>query len=268
MVNDGQASAPDLLQAQIQQQQARIAVVHAENHFRQSWVNLVAESGRRGLPPTRLEGPLDATSPPLDFDTTLSFIQQNSPEIKAAQAEIQRDEVVVHRERIQPIPNLFVRADVGPNFVDGGTTTSLALYGNVPLWNKNQGTIYQANSHLAQSRANLRRVELAIEQRLATQMANYNSALMTVTTYRDESLPRAKKSYDLLMDSYQRRRAAWPQVLVTQRFWYELQVDYVHALVDLRRAEIEIKGFLLTGGLQLPQAPEPLGNINVSPNPR
>ena len=268
MVNDGQASAPDLLQAQVQQQQAKIVLIRAENQFRQSWVSLVAESGRRGIPPTRLEGPLDAESPPLDFDATLEFIQANSPEIMAAQAEIKRDEVVVHRERIQPIPNLNVRADVGPNFIDGGTTASLTLFGNIPIWNKNQGTIYQANSHLEQARANLRRIELSIEQRLAAQMANYDTALAMVTTYRDESLPRAEKAYRLLLDSYQRRRAAWPQVLVAQRMWFELQVEYVHALVDLRHAEIEIKGFLLTGGLQLPTTPEPLGNINVSPNPR
>ena len=268
MVNDGQAGAPDLLQAQVQQQQARIGLVQSENHFRRSWVSLIAEAGRSGLPPTRLEGPLDAGAPPLDFDATLDFIQANSPEIQAATAEIRRDEVVVHRERIQPIPNLYVRADVGPNFIDGGTTASLTLWGNIPVWNKNQGTIYQARSHLEQARANLRRVELSIEQRLATQMSDYNSALVTVDTYRDESLPRAKKAYELLLGSYQRRRAAWPQVLVAQRMWFELQVEYVHALVDLRRAEIEIKGFLLTGGLQLPQAPEPLGNINVSPNPR
>lgn len=268
MVNGGQANAPDLLQAQIQRQQARIALVRAENEFRRSWINLVAETGRRGLPPTRLEGPLDAESPPLDFDATLSYIQENSPEIKAATAEIRRDEVVVHRERIQPIPNLYIRAGVGPNFVDGGTTTNITLYGNIPVWNKNQGTIFQARSHLEQARANLERIALSIEQRLADQMSHYNTALMMATTYRDESLPRAEKAYNLLLDSYKRRRAAWPQVLVAQRTWFELQVDYVHALVDLRHAEIEIKGFLLTGGLQLPQTPEPLGNINVSPNPR
>ena len=153
MINGGQANAPDLLQAQIQRQQAQIGVVRAENDFRKSWINLVAETGRRGLPLTRLEGPLDADSPPLDFDATLNYILENSPEIKAAIAEIRRDEVVVHRERIQPIPNLYVRAGVGPNFVDGGTTTNVTLYGNFPVWNKNQGTIFQARSHLEQARA-------------------------------------------------------------------------------------------------------------------
>jgi cobalt-zinc-cadmium efflux system outer membrane protein len=268
MINGGQANLPDLLQAQVQQQQARVAVVHAENSYRRAWAWLLAETGVRALPPARLEGPLDADAPDLDFDTTLRYVLENSPEIKAVQAEIRRDEVVVHRERIQPIPNLFIQGDVGPNFVDGGTTTSLALYGNFPVWNKNQGTIYQAGNHLRQAEANLCRVQLLIEKRLAAAMADYNSALALVRTYRDESLPRARKAYDLLLESYRRGRAAWPQVLVAQRLWFDLQVQYVEALVDLRHAEVEIKGLLLVGGLDLPQSPEPLDNLNVSPEPR
>jgi outer membrane protein, heavy metal efflux system len=268
MVNDGQANTPDLLEAQVQQQQNRVALVVAENEFRRAWACLIAETGARSLPPTRLEGPLDADTPDLDFDATLTYVLENSPEIKAAVAEIRRDEVTVHRERIQPIPNIFIQGAVGPNFIDGGTTTSVELFGNIPVWNKNQGTIYQAESHLRQAHANLLRIQLSLEKRLATEMARYNSSLALVRTYRGESLPSAKKAYELLLESYRRRRAAWPQVLVAQRLWFDLQVQYVTALIELRRAEVAIKGLLLVGGLDLPQTPEPLGNINVSPNPR
>ncbi|WP_435008839.1 TolC family protein [Tundrisphaera lichenicola] len=268
MVNDGQANAPDLLMAQVQQQQTRVALVVAENEFRRAWASLVAEVGTRALPPTRLEGPLDADSPDLDYDATLNYVLENSPEIKAALAEIRRDEVVVQRERLQPIPNLFVKGAVGENFIDGGTTSNLSIYGNIPVWNKNQGTIYQATSHLRQARANLDRLRLSLEKRLAEQLADYNGALALTRTYRDETLPRAKEAYDLLLESYRRRRAAWPQVLVAQRMWFDLRVQYVTSLIALRHAEVEIKGLLLVGGLELPQTPEPLGNINVSPDPR
>jgi outer membrane protein, heavy metal efflux system len=268
MVNDGQANLPDLLQARVQQQQNRVALVVAENEYRRAWAFLIAEAGVRALPPTRLEGPLDADTPDLDFDATLRYVLENSPEIQAAVAEIRRDEVVVHRERVQPIPNLFVQGSIGPNFIDGGMTSSVELAGNIPVWNKNQGTIFQASSHLRQAQANLLRVQLSLEKRLATEMARYNGSLALVRTYRDESLPAAKKAYDLLVESYRRRRAAWPQVLVAQRLWFDLQVQYVMGLIELRRAEVAIKGLLLVGGLDLPQVPEPLGNINVSPNPR
>jgi cobalt-zinc-cadmium efflux system outer membrane protein len=268
MVNTGQANAPDLLEAQVQQQQSRVALVHAENDFRRAWTCLVAEVGARALPPAKLEGPLDADGADLDFDATLNFVLENSPEVKAAEAEIRRDEIVVHRERIQPIPNLFVQGSVGQNFVDGGTSTTVMLYGNFPVWNKNQGTILEATNHLQEAHANLGRVRLSLEKRLAEEIARYNSALALVRTYRDESLPRAKKAYELLFESYRQRRAAWPQVLVAQRLWFDLRVQYVNGLVEMRRAEVAIKGLLLVGGLDLPQTPEALGNINVSPNPR
>jgi cobalt-zinc-cadmium efflux system outer membrane protein len=268
LVNDGQANAPDLLTAQVQQQQAEVALVAAENELRRAWGILLADAGVRGLPPARLEGPFDADAPDLDFDATLDWIVGNSPEMKGAQAEIRRDEVTVQRERVQPIPDLFVRADVGPNFVDGGVTTNVAIYGNFPVWNKNQGTIYQARGHLTQAHANLDRIRLSLEERLSNEMAQYNSALNLTRTYRGKSIPRAKQSYELLLESYRRRRAAWPQVLVAQRLWFDLQVQYVTALVELRRAETEIRGFLLHGALQVPSTPEPLQNINVSPQPR
>lgn len=268
LVNDGQANAPDLLEAQIQQQRARIALVAAENQFRQNWTNLVAEVGEKALPPTRLEGPLNADAEDLDFDATLNYIWNNNPQIKAAAAEIRRDEITVLRERVQPVPNLYVSADTGWNFIDGGVTTSYRLWGNMPLWNKNEGSIYQAQKHLQQAHANLRRLKLLYEKELAHELALYNTALTTVRTYRDESLPRAKKMYDLLLESYRRRRAAWPQVLVAQRLWFELEIEYIHALVDLRRTEVDIKGLLLVGGLQVPLNIEPLPVLNVTSQPR
>lgn len=268
MANDGQANAPDVLTAQIQQQQAEVALVAAENEFRRAWGILLADAGVRSVPPVKLLGPLDADAPDLDFDATLDWITCNSPEIKGAQAEIQRDRITVQRERVEPIPNLYLRADVGPNFVDGGVTSTVSIYGNFPVWNKNQGTIYQAQNHLVQATANLERIRLSLQERLSTEMAHYNTSLKLVRTYRDRSIPRAEKSYTLLLDSYKRRRAAWPQVLVAQRLWFDLKVQEVTALVELRRAETEIRGFLLHGALQLPPTPEPLPVLNVTPQPR
>lgn len=268
MVNDGQANAPDLLSAQIQQQQARIAVTAAENQFRRAWIALVTTAGERALPPTRLEGPLDVEAPPLDFDATLAYILTHSPELKAAQAEVQRDTTMVQRERVEPVPNLTVQVDNGYNFADSGYATNFLIGGYLPVWNKNQGTIYQAKSDLARARANVERVQLSLEKRLADAFARYDTARVTVAMYRAESLPRAKKAYELLQDSYKRRRAAWPQVLVAERQWVELSVAYVTALFTLRQAETEIQGLLLVDGLTPPPGPNPLGHIDATPQPR
>ena len=44
--------------------------------------------------------------------------------------------------------------------------------------------------------------------------------------------------------------AAYPQVLIAQRNLFELREDYIDALVNVQRGGVEIRGLLLTGGLQ------------------
>jgi cobalt-zinc-cadmium efflux system outer membrane protein len=70
--------------------------------------------------------------------------------------------------------------------------------------------------------------------------------------YRDQNLPDAREAYRLYMESFQKRRAAWPQVLVAQRSYFQISVDYTHALEQARRAEIAILGLLLVDGLDEP----------------
>ena len=45
--------------------------------------------------------------------------------------------------------------------------------------------------------------------------------------------------------------AAYPQVLIAQRNLFQLQEDYVTALVAAWQRAVEIQGLLLTGGVEL-----------------
>src|SRR5262249_27542817 len=145
--------------------------------------------------PTRLEGPLDADAPPLDFDATLDGLLRSSPEIRAAEAEVGRDRVTVRRERVEPIPNIVTQVETGYNFEVQSYTTTYLIGGFLPLFNKNQGTVFQAQSDLARSSANVRRVALSLQNRLADAFARYDTARANAQIFRDETLPRARRAY-------------------------------------------------------------------------
>ena len=70
------------------------------------------------------------------------------------------------------------------------------------------------------------------------------------------------------MDYFKKKRATWPQVLVAERAYFQYREEYLSALVELRRAEVEIKGLLLVDGLTQPPAPMPQGHIEATPKPR
>jgi cobalt-zinc-cadmium efflux system outer membrane protein len=57
-------------------------------------------------------------------------------------------------------------------------------------------------------------------------------------------------------------------VLVAERTYLQMRESYTSALLDLRRAEVEICGLLLVDGLNAPPGPTPLGHIDATPRPR
>ncbi len=269
LVNVGQANEPDLLQAKVEARRSRVALRNAENRYRRDWENLVSLVGRPELRPTTLDDrPLEMEAAPLDFDATLANLLRCSPEIQAALAEIRRDQIMVRRERAEPIPNIFVQANTGYNYEFGITTASVNVGIPLPIFNRNQGTVREAQSDLARDHAEHERVALSLQQRLADAANRYNDALQSVQDFRTESLPLARRAYEVQLANFRQRRAAWPQVLVAQKTYVELNQEYVQSLLELRRAEVEIGGMLLVDGLSTPAPPTSQGHIESVPTPR
>ena len=268
LVNVGQANRPDLLQAQIEVRRARVELRNAEQRYQGYWAQLAAVVGRPDLCPSLLAGRLDEDGPSPDWEKTLCDLLAASPELQLAQAEVVRDQITVQRERVEPIPNVTVRAATGYNYESRNTVAEAQVSIRLPIWDRNQGTIRQAQADLARAQANVTRVELSLRRRFGDAATRYQTARVSVDDYRTETLPKAKEAYELLLDSFRKRRAAWPQVLVAARNYAEFTVDYLEALHDLRRAEVEIRGLLLVDGLTEPPGPTPQGHIEAVPRPR
>jgi outer membrane protein, heavy metal efflux system len=269
LVNVGQANEPDLLQARVEARRSRVALRSAENRYQRDWENLVSLVGAPQWRPTPLDNAsLDASAAPLDFDATLANLLGASPELHAATAEVRRSQLTVRRERAEPIPNVTVQAVVGHNYEFGLTTAGVQASLPLPLFNRNQGTVREAQADLARDRAELDRVALSLRQRLADAYARYTDSLQSVEDFRAGSLPLARRAYEVLSENFRQRRAAWPQVLVARRTLLDLNKEYVDALLELRRAEVEIAGMLLFDGLTAPEGPTSQGHIEALPQPR
>jgi cobalt-zinc-cadmium efflux system outer membrane protein len=254
LVNVGASNKADLLQARIEARQERVALANAHALYEAAREQLAAFVGNPDLPGARLKGDLEAASAVPEYPAALAHLLEASPEIHIAQAEIARDQLALKREQVEPIPNMQVRVSTGYDFereVRRVTTTATIGF-QVPLFNKNQGNIRAAQAQVAYAQGDLGRVELSLRQRLARQYALYRTARATVESYRQANLPEAREAYELYLESFRKRRAAWPQVLVAQRTYFQISVEYVEALAELRRSEVAILGLLLVDGLDEP----------------
>jgi outer membrane protein, heavy metal efflux system len=257
LVNVGAANKPDFLQAKIEARRERVVLENARANYDAALKELGAFVGNPDLTATKIGGDLEAVPALPEFEATLARFLEDSPELMAARADLHRAQFALAREQVEPIPNFNVRIAAGYNSTEEARrmTANVQVGVRLPVFDRNQGNIQTAQAQLALATAEVRRVELSLRERLARAYARHKTAQTLVETYRKENLPEAKEAYELYLDSFRRRRAAWPQVLVAQRTYFQVNEEYVDALDRLRRAEVAILGYLLVDGLDQPPGP-------------
>lgn len=269
LVNVGQANRPDMLQAEVQVSRARAELRSAERRYLGHWQELTAYVGIPTLEPAALAGDLEVSDQDiLDETTVLSELLRCSPQLRIARTEVERDRIGVQRELAEPIPNVQLRGETGYNFESNNTVAGVSVGFRLPVWDKNQGTISQARAELTRAQAEVARIELMLRRQFGEAFANYQAALIEAQSFQAESLPKAQEAYETYLESFNNRRAAWPQVLVAQREYFQLSDQYLSTLLDIRQSEAEITSFFLGDGLEQPQAPTPQGHREATPRPR
>ena len=106
-----------------------------------------------------------------------------------------------------------------------------------------------AEAELDQARQEITRTQLSLRQQAEALVQNYLSARLEAERYRTALLPRARRAYELYLDKYQNMAQAYPQVIVSQRTLFELEVHYIDSLDSIWQNAIALQNFTLQGGL-------------------
>lgn len=236
LYNAGQATRASLHDANILLQNARLDLMMAQNSLRQSWYEMTSIAGTR-MEPTHVVGSLEGPVRLIEFDVALDRLVSESPQILAARAKLEADNIKVKRETVEPIPDVTVSYGYGRNFEAGENTHNTTIGIEVPLWDWNQGTIRQAEADVMRSHAEIERIQFALQRQLSMVYRNYLTAVQNVRSFQEVILPEAKLAYESLLDAYEEDRVAWPQVLESQVKYYRLRSLYTQHLIDWRSNE-------------------------------
>lgn len=242
----------DILQAQLESENAQILSQNARNRLDAAWRSLAAIIGNPTMPPQPLDG--DLASPPLEltFEGALMRLLVQSPEIAAATAAVERARLALERQRAEPISNVDVAGVVNviDNGIGGRTDGGVAVSVPLPIFNRNQGGIAQACHELIAAREALAQLQLDLQNRLAPVFEQYSNARNQVRRYDEVILPAARESLDLTQRMYGAGETNYTALLTAQRTYSQTNLNYLDAVRSLRVAEIEIDGLLLSGSLQ------------------
>lgn len=240
----------DVLQSRIEADSARILLEKARNRYTAAWRNLAAVVGDPALSPTPLAGSLQDGMVQFTWEETLNRLLTESPQLAGAQAGVARAQAALSRECAGRIPNVDLQAGVQYDNATRDTFASVQVGVPIPIYNRNQGNIAKAQAELTAAQHEVRRVRLALEQRLAAVFEQYATAHQGVEKYNRDILPNAEESLKLVSAGYRQGEFSYLVLLTAQRTYFQTHVAYLDALRDLRAATATLEGNLLSDSLQ------------------
>jgi cobalt-zinc-cadmium efflux system outer membrane protein len=242
----------DVLQAEIEVENTQIFAANAKNRLLAAWQNLSAVVGQPKLPLQPLAGDPAAALPQYRYDDILQRLLSSSPEIASAIANVERARWAVQRAQVEAVPNVTVLGMVNTvdNGIGGRTDGNIVVGVPLPLWNKNQGGIIQAQGQVTAAERAVDQLELDLQNRLAPVFERYANASNQVARYQKVILPAAQKSFELVRQSYEAGEQGYTSLLTAQRTYSQTRLNYLDSLRELRTSGAQLEGYLLDNSLQ------------------
>ncbi len=245
-----EVSQADVLQARIEADSADLGLYEASQHHRAVWRQLAAVLGRPDMEVQPLEGDLTEDLPELTWEDTLRKLLARSPELAEARAAVRaaRNEVGLARAERHPNFEIGLGAKYDASALGGLADVELSV--PLPLYDRNQGGIIEAEAGLIASEHEVRRIELDLRNRLAEAFQQYANSREQVDVYTRSILPNARASLELVRTGYREGEFGYLTLLTAQRTFFDVNLNYLTSLRELWARIVEIEGMLLTGGLE------------------
>jgi cobalt-zinc-cadmium efflux system outer membrane protein len=183
-----QAAAYEPLQLRPLALQARFSLIQAANQYRASWRQLAAALGLSDMPPSEIAGRVDQPVPTYDYEKAREIMLSRHTDVLTAENNIRRAEYALKLAEVMPVPDVEVLAllqkdyTTPPFYVAPSVHVSVAL----PVWDRNQGGIRQAQGLLAQAQKNLPVARNTLINTLADAFNRYTTAKQQVDIARQQ----------------------------------------------------------------------------------
>jgi cobalt-zinc-cadmium efflux system outer membrane protein len=173
-------------------------------------------------------------------------VQSSSPQLAAAQVDIERTRWELRRQIAGRIPNITIQGAVQDDHATGDTVAGVQIGMPLPIYNCNEGNIEAARGELAAAQRAVGRLEAELQAKLAVVFREYQTALQQSDRYRERMLPDADKALQLVRLAYGSGEVDYLRMLSAQQNYGRAHLQYLKTLeiVWTRRAQIE--GLLTT----------------------
>ncbi len=245
----GEGAAYEPLQARVLAFQARAALLQSQNRLISAWRQLTATLSSPKMPPTALAGNLDNDVPHFIAAEVVSRVLATHTDVRIAESGIQRAQLNLRLAEVTARPDIDLHYQVEydktaqPNNAMHGVSVGFQL----PLWNRNQGGIREAQANLARVSDEPERVRNDLLTQTAVAFERYDNNRALVMMYRDQIIPDQVRAYRSLYFRYSTEKPDdlnFNDVVTAQQTLADAIRSYIESINGLWDSVVDIANLL------------------------
>jgi len=242
LLDSGQPVAPhEVSQARALAAGARGELAIAANRRTAAAKQLAAIVGIPDIAAIQFD-PANTPPPSYSFDRLRDRVLTEHSELKVAAAQVERAKYQLELARVTPYPNVETNTYVQHDYQTRTPQFGLQIGVALPVFDRNQGNIAQAEAHLVRAMNEPARVRLDLSQRIAEIYERYSSNRRLLGQYQNEILPEQLKAFDGVRKRYEQEpgKVSFSEVVLAQQTLAQAYTAYLNVLAAAWQAVAEL----------------------------
>ena len=268
-LSGGTTSTYETMQLRVVANQTRMQLLMAHNRYLAAWKQLAASLGLPGMPLTEVAGRIDSPLPKYVYDKVLAQVLTSHTDVLTAKMVVEKARSLLQLAKLGPYPDfsytLQVVEDNSPGAAPSKVGATLAFGAPLPLFDRNQGGIQQAQGNLLSAIEESHRVRSALTQSLSDAFERYENTRIQMEMYQKDMLPNQIQAFRATVLRHAKGPVGdvmFTDLVTAEQSLVSLVTSYLGVLHDMWFAAVDIAGLLQTPDLfqvdeSLPVAPIP-----------
>ena len=248
--------------------QARGTLEQARNRYLTAWRQLAANLGLPDLPITELAGNAEMPVPVLQKEPALAQIRNNHTDLLTARFSQQKARYDLESARRQPYPDVDLRVVVQKDYTAPpfGLAENVQAGITIPVWDRNQGAIKQAQAALLWATEEEHRVYADLSSRLAEAFERYENN-RALAEYDHGILDDLSRVYTRTLLRFNTQsptaddKIGFVDITTNQQLYVAAVTTYAGVLQAYWQAAVDVSSLLQTDDFFAGTAPIPSGPV-------
>ncbi|MCD6327269.1 TolC family protein [bacterium] len=244
-VDAGKVSPLERTKAAVELATNKIELGKARSGLRSARKGLVSTWGSKTPRFSQAVGAMDSISEIPLFESVMALLSQN-PDVARRAQEMEQRLAVFALEKVRRVPDLTLGVGLKRFEETNDHALAVGIGLELPLFDRNQGSVLEARYRLAQIRHERRSAEVRTAAALAESYETLAAARAEAIGLRDEIVPGATRAFGAAQEGYKHGKFGYIEVLDAQRTLFEARGRLLDALSQYHQSVAIVESLIGT----------------------